>query len=240
MQSINIGITDCSKFQNYKEWFADQPGVAVIQLAYHLDSDVNLCDGILFTGGTDIHPGFYGSKKKDYIGHPEQFDEKRDEFEISVFESTQKRDIPVLAVCRGLQLVNCILGGTLKQNLGFALNRIHCAERSLIDPRVKNDKAHGVNIEPGTIISEIAGVERSVVNSAHHQAVNKLGSRLKVNCRSDDGTVEGLEWEDKSGNPFLLAVQWHPERMSRFQLENSPLSKKIRERFIDEIKKKKK
>ena len=237
MQNINIGITDCSKFQNYKEWFADQPGIHVIQLAYHLNNDVNSCDGVLFTGGTNVHPRYYGSKKSDYVGHPAYFDEKRDEFEISVFESANQKEIPVLAICRGLQLVNCILGGNLKQNLGLALNRIHCAEKSPVHPQIKNDKAHGVNIEPATMIREIAGVERSVVNSAHHQAVNKLGGGLKINCRSDDGTVEGIEWQDKSNKPFLLGVQWHPERMYRFQLENSPLSKKIRDRFVDEIKK---
>jgi len=97
-----------------------------------------------------------------------------------------------------------------------------------------HDKAHGLNIETNTLISEIVGPERALVNSAHHQVIEKLGKGLKINCTDDDGTIEGLEWTDKLNKPFLLCIQW-PERMFKFQLENSPLSKNIRNKFIEEM-----
>jgi len=78
-----------------------------------------------------------------------------------------------------------------------------------------------------------------VVNSAHHQAVNVPGNGLKVNCIADDGTIEGLEWADTANKPFLLCIQWHPERMFQFGLDNSPSSKNIRNKFIEEINKSK-
>jgi putative glutamine amidotransferase len=132
-----------------------------------------------------------------------------------------------------MQLINCILNGTLNPDLGTILNEVH---------RDKNarDKAHALNIEANTIMSKIVNAERSVVNSAHHQSIEKLGSGLKVNCTADDGTIEGLEWSDPSNKPFLLCIQWHPERMFKIQLESSHLSRTLRDKFIEEIKKSKK
>ena len=180
------------------------------------------------SGGRDIHPKFYKSKKLNYPS-AKDFDENRDRFEISLFELAQQIHIPVLGVCRGLQLINCILGGNLHQDLGKSLNKIHRFEN--------NDKAHGVNIVAGTLLDRIVLHDRCVINSAHHQAVKRVGKGLTVNCIADDGTIEGFERADGTGKPFLLAVQWHPERMFKFQLENSPLSKNIRDHFIEEIKK---
>jgi len=129
-----------------------------------------------------------------------------------------------------MQLVNCILGGDLVQDLG-ELNKIHKFENQ--------DKAHGVIIEPDTLLNEITGVMRSVANSAHHQVINKLGNGLMVNSRSDEGIAEGIEWKEKTSKPFFLGIQWHPERMFKFHLQDAPLSKNIRDRFIEEIKKSK-
>ena len=122
------------------------------------------------------------------------------------------------------------MGGNLTQDLG-ELNAIHKFE--------SHDKAHGIIIEPGTLLSNITGVNRSVANSAHHQVINILGNGLTVNSRSDEGIIEGIEWKEKTGQPFFLGIQWHPERMFKFHLQDAPLSKKIRDRFIEEIKKSK-
>jgi len=230
---MKIGLTYTyseKKHQNYVKWLENHGEIEVIKLDVmdnNLDQLAN-CDGLVMSGGRDIHPKFYKSKKLDYR-EAKDFDENRDQFEISAFKLAQEKQIPVLGICRGMQLINCILGGNLKQDLGKALNKIHRFET--------NDKAHGLNIESNTTISKALQVERCVVNSAHHQAIKKIGKGLKANCKSDDGIIEGIEWDDPSGKSFLLAVQWHPERMFGFHLENSPVAKAIRERFIEEIKK---
>ena len=139
-----------------------------------------------------------------------------------------------MGICRGLQLINCIYNGTLKQDVGDERNKIHKAE---VINHIQKDKAHGLDIEEGTTLHEIVKSNRLVVNSAHHQTIDQLGKGLKVNCRSDDGLIEGFEREQPNNKPFLLAVQWHPERMYKFNLENSPVSKAIRDRFIEEVKK---
>jgi putative glutamine amidotransferase len=101
------------------------------------------------------------------------------------------------------------------------------------------DKLHELNIKPGTLLYDIVGHTTGNINSAHQQAIDQLGEGLRINGHADDGTIEGIEWLERSGRSFMLGLQWHPERMFRFQLENSDLSKKIKDRFIAEIKKKK-
>ena len=156
-------------------------------------------------------------------------DEKRDEFEIAAFHAAQDKQLPVLGICRGMQLINVIQGGTMLQNL---------PNEQLINAHIGNpDKTHKVSVTGNSLLHSITQNETTQVNSAHHQTVDKLGSDLIVNARSDEGLIEGLEWKEGFGKPFMLAVQWHPERMFRFELENAGGSRGIRERFIEEIKK---
>ncbi len=208
-----IGITDCEKYPNYEKWILAGGDVEVIRLGAQFSNleDIKKCDGIVLTGGEDVHPRLY--VQSFYYAHaPSEFEEGRDEFEVRTFKIAQESDLPVLGICRGLQLINCILGGTLKQDLG-ELNEAH---RRIS----KDDKTHEVTIEGATLLSGIAKMSHGLVNSSHHQAIDKLGKGLKVNCRADDGTIEGIEGTGSS-HPFLLAVQWHPERMND---QNSPLS----------------
>lgn len=231
---IKIGVTYTGtdeKHNNYVNWLKANQLVEITRLSTHdnnLDAVKNL-DGIVLSGGLDMHPKYYNSNVTDYPNAPHSFDEKRDAFEIAVFELSQQKNLPVLGVCRGMQLVNCIMGGTLTQDIGPVGNAIHKFEQ--------NDKAHGVNIVPGTILSEITEIDRSVTNSAHHQCIGQLGKGLAINCRSDDGIIEGLEWDDHKNNSFFMGVQWHPERLFKFHLSESPLTKNIRNRFIEEIQK---
>jgi len=236
---MKIGLTYTGfehKHTNYINWLKGagsyrEDNIEIVTLSVEENNAKELedCDGLVLSGGIDSDPIFYNGAV-DYPNKPEEgWHRERDLFEKSLYECALKKSIPVLAVCRGLQLVNVIHGGTLNQDLG-ELNESHKTAEEL-------DKEHTVSIYGGTLLSEIAQVETGKVNSAHHQAINKLGEGLMINCIAEDGTVEGAEWKDKKGKPFLLCVQWHPERMYKFQLQDTPLSKNIRNRFIEEIKK---
>lgn len=233
---MKIGLTYTGteeKHANYINWLkagTDHP-VEVITLSAENDNlhQLEQCDALVLSGGIDIEPELYG-KGKNYAHAPEHFNKKRDAFETALFNLAQQKNLPVLGVCRGMQLVNCILGGTMQQDLGSSKNKIHRSENLV-------DKAHGASVVPASLLHEVIKEDRVVVNSAHHQAVKRIGKKLQANCYADDGTVEGLEWKTKKNKPFLLCIQWHPERMYKFQLQDAPVSKMIRERFIEEIKK---
>ncbi len=223
---MKIGLTYCGskKQSNYINWLQSVSGVEVVELSASLNNEDKLesCSGLVVSGGIDVHPSFYKSTELNYPG-VEGFDEARDQFEILVFRKAQEENLPVLGICRGLQLINCIFDGSLIQDLG-ELNKIH---------EGGPDKIHEVKIEQGTLLHSITHINHGNVNSSHHQAIDKLGKNLKVNCKADDGTIEGIERSEK-GHPFLMAVQWHPERMGDL---NSPLSKNIRNAFLEAARK---
>jgi putative glutamine amidotransferase len=231
---MKIGLThtgNAQKHQYYIDWLKANEDITVVELSadknnlYELDN----CDGLVLSGGVDVHPKYYTNNNLSYPGAPSTFNVERDEFEIAAFNSAQQNNKPVLGICRGLQLINVINKGTLIQNLGDdTFNKVHKGEP---------DKSHKAIVKPGTLLYDIIESQETEVNSAHHQAIENLGDGLIINAISADGLVEGIERADKAIGPFLLAVQWHPERMFRFQLENSPASKAIRNRFIEEIKK---
>ncbi len=231
---LTIGITYTGtgfKQQNYVNWLKSSgEDIHIITLsaeAGNLDK-ISECDGLLLSGGLDIRPDLYVGKL-DYKNAPEEFKPSRDEFELASYRAAQEKHIPVLGVCRGLQLINCAEGGNLQQDMGDPLNDTHWAMNK------PPDKSHKVKVEKNTALYGFTLMDSGFVNSAHHQTVNRLGKGLMVNCRAEDGSVEGIEWADKEGKPFLLGVQWHPERMYQLGLESSPLSKNLRDHFIKEI-----
>lgn len=229
---MKIGLTrteNPEKHQFYIDWLKGNEDMEIVTLSANDNNlkEINNCDALVLSGGTDIHPEFYGGALH-YPKSPESWNKERDMFELSLLQSALDKAMPVLGICRGLQLINVAFKGTLVQNLGVELNKIH---------EGNPDKSHTVNIENGSLLHEIAGDKKSEVNSAHHQSIDRPGEELTISARSDEGVAEAAEWKDPSGKPFLLAVQWHPERMFKFQLEDSPLAKMLRERFIAEIKK---
>lgn len=234
LQKIKIGLTytgSQEKHLNYVNWLKGDDDIDIIQLSAADDNlhQVKELDALVLSGGVDTHPKNYGSSITDYPNAPGEFQEERDVFETAVFKLSQEQQLPVLAICRGMQLVNCILGGDLLQDIGPDANELHRSEGK--------DEQHDVLILPGTLLRRISGKERDVANSAHHQCVNRLGNGLMANTQSEDGIIEGYEWADKKGKPFLLGVQWHPERMYKLGIGSSTLSKNIREYFIEEIRK---
>jgi putative glutamine amidotransferase len=238
---MRIGLTYTGsedKHNNYVRWLKqNDKSVDIITLSAETKENkgsIEDCEALVMSGGIDVHPGYYNSNNVVYPNMPQQFYEKRDAFEKAVFEASLRQAIPVLGICRGLQLINCILGGSLQQDLA-GRNSIHKA--IVNENKVQFDKAHALHISTGTLLAETAGAKRAVVNSAHHQCADKIADDLMVNCLSDDNVVEGLEWKNKQGKPLLLCVQWHPERMFQFQLESTGISAGIRNKFIDAIKK---
>ncbi len=233
---MKIGLTYTGseeKHNNYVKWLEsskENPQVITLSAEKNNLNELRNCDALVLSGGVDMHPEFYNSSQTDYPNSPEKgFQKERDLFELAAFGLAQKNSIPVLGICRGMQLLNCALKGDLEQDIGN-LNQNHKAENLV-------DKKHEVNIEPNSLLSDITREYKLEVNSAHHQRIKNLSKELKINAHSDDGTIEGVEWAQKKGKPFLLGVQWHPERMYKFELQDSPLSKNLRELFISEIKK---
>jgi putative glutamine amidotransferase len=231
METMNIGLTFTGygeKHQNYVKWLKGKDaGITVIKLSAGLDRGlIKQCDALVLSGGVDIHPEYYGGG----MVYPKQprggWKRERDVFEQEAFEWAMDRKMPVLGVCRGLQLINVLLKGTLIQDLGEKGDEVHEYE--------DEDKRHPVELVEGSLLHAIAGEKRGEANSAHHQAIGKLGNGLAVNCRAEDGTIEGIEWADPADKPFMIAVQWHPERMFTNQLPDLRLYKNIRERFISE------
>lgn len=230
---MRLGLTYTGtdwKHENYVRWLkAEDSDIEVVRLEAGAAGDVMAgLDGLVLSGGVDIAPSFYGGSDK-YVKAPvDGWQPVRDGFELSVLEEAWRRGLPVLGVCRGLQLINVGRNGSLVQDLG--------AEGDMVHENVAGvDKVHGVRVEKGTLLSELGG--KGIVNSAHHQAVERLGADLRVNCRAEDGTIEGIEWEEPAGKPFLLAVQWHPERMYVNGVGDAVLYRAIRDRFVAEIKK---
>ena len=225
MKKIRIGITDCSKYENYYRWFAGEPGVEVLRLSHHDNNleDIRKCDGIVLSGGEDVHPRYYN--KKEYLELCDEIDEARDEFELKVLDYSEGHKVPLLGICRGLQIANVYLGGTLLPHIPALVKFDH--SRTSLD-----DRYHTVQVDPNSLLKDAVGTTQGEVNSAHHQGADRIGKGLVTNALSSDGIVEGLERVRKSDEGFMLLVQWHPERMND---QESPFSKNIRQRFLDAV-----
>lgn len=161
-------------------------------------------DGLLLTGGPDVDPAEYGEKRKPCCGDCSMC---RDAMEIPLCREALTRRMPILAICRGMQILSCVLGGNLYQDLASQFGT------QLNHPRydAAGDPVHDVEIKPNTLLSSIVGAGMLHVNSRHHQGIKMLGKGLRVNAKAPDGLIEGVELLD---HPFVLGVQWHPESLS--------------------------
>lgn len=160
--------------------------------------------GLLLTGGVDVDPALYGEEKLPCCG---EISAERDGMELPLCREAIRRRLPVFAICRGVQVLSCALGGTLYQDLEEQFGA------ALQHPRYDTpaDPVHPVEIVPGTLLSSIVDTPVLQVNSRHHQGVKVPGEGLKVCAASPDGLTEAVELP---GYPFVLGVQWHPESLS--------------------------
>jgi len=217
--TTNVDTTD-QKYnrisRDYCTSIISSGGIPII-VDYALINDIdrldNLADGLLLTGGGDIHSRYFNEplhEKANLIV------EERDDFEIGLFLKAFERNMPILGICRGSQLINIALGGNLIQ---------HIDGHDYFDKRFEH--VHSVDIKNDSLLYDIIGEQKLLVNSVHHQCVGRTPSDFHISAYSEDGVVEAIEHKSKR---FVLGVQWHPEILSEKYLQH----KKLFDRFIKE------
>jgi putative glutamine amidotransferase len=177
--------------------------------AAHTAELLDAVDGLVLTGGEDVDPAHFGQPPHAALG---EVDPVRDVFELALFREATARGMPALAICRGIQLVNVALGGSLWQDLPSELP----AALPHSQNTGRDDRSHPVAITPGSRLARALGGERCEVNSFHHQAIRDLAPGLVATAHAPDGVIEGAE--SASGRPWLLAVQWHPEEFHHHEV----------------------
>lgn len=174
-------------------------------------------DGFLFTGGQDVAPECYGEQRRKECG---QSCPKRDKMEELLLKEVLERDKPLLGICRGIQILNVMLGGTLYQDLPSE----HPSEVNHRQMPPYDNPVHEVVLEKDAPLSSVLGKERLLVNSCHHQGVKALSPRLSAMAYAADGLVEAVYMPEKQ---FVWAVQWHPEFLFRVQEDSRKILKQL-------------
>ena len=180
-------------------------------------------DGLVLPGGPDVSPAVYGEAPHEKLGH---VDEALDWAELTLARWAVAADRPLLAICRGIQVLNVALGGTLYQDISSQLPDAleHHRPRSRGYP--SNDRAHAVTVKPGSRLAAILGATEVTTNSRHHQAVKMPAPELTVVAHTSDGLIEGIEISDAS---FAVGVQWHPENL----IDKDPAMRRLFETFVE-------
>ncbi len=220
---IRIGLSKAAP--NYMNWLRKiDDSVELVDLYPMSTEDARKeiagVSGILFTGGSDIHPSRYN--RYEDIECCKNIDEKRDELELLALEMSFRLKIPLLGICRGQQILNVARKGTLYADISK-----FCGDSVIHSD--KEDVFHTVSISRDSFLFRISGVDSGTVNSAHHQAVKMAGTGLIPVAYSPDHIVEAMEADRQVDHPFCMAVQWHPERMDM----EHPLSGKLGKAFLE-------
>jgi len=163
---------------------------------------LDLCDGLLLTGGEDVDPTRYGEEPHPLCGPPNP---ERDAMELAALTHALERPMPVLAICRGMQLLNVARGGTLYQDLESERPSSVLHEQT----QPVYERAHSARVQPGTRMHAITGRDELRINSFHHQGVQRLAESLQASVWAEDGLIEAVEDRER---PWVVGVQWHPER----------------------------
>lgn len=183
------------------------------------------CSGLVLTGGPDVHPGYYRRPEDTSLCDIDGF---RDTLEFALIKKALEMKLPILAICRGEQILNVALGGTLYADLPtqFDSSLAHrCADPS--------ECYHAVFVEEDSYLRKLTRVSSYLVNTNHHQGVDSLAPQLKAVAKTQDSLVESYEWANPENMPFLIAVQWHPERLD----EENPMSLPLAVSFFEAAKK---
>jgi putative glutamine amidotransferase len=224
---IRLGVSDIlgpdEKFGRYTSWLqSGGAGAECVKLSPLLRNadELSGCDALVLTGGHDVDPARYGGPPS----HPAIVDvnRERDDFELQLLTAAETLRLPLLGICRGMQLTNVYYGGTLIPDIAEAGYAPHKGKGEVV-------AMHPVTVSGGSSFARIAS--GGVVNSSHHQAVLTPGKGLRVAALSGDGIIEALEEEAPGRFPFLLLVQWHPERMAA----SDPLASGVLHAFLNSI-----
>lgn len=221
-----IGITLGSKavtgtYKNYIRAIEEFGGIPVT-LYPGVSRDAYLeIDGLLLTGGPDIDPVHYNETEHETA----DVNRDRDKLELRVFEWAMEKEIPVFGVCRGIQVMNVVIGGSLYQDIPSQFTD-HLTHKIIENT---DDAWHNIKIQPDSLLKQITCQNVAKVNSRHHQALKVIGDGFVVTAQSEDGIIEAIE--DKS-KKFMLGVQYHPERMCK-TAESREHRRKLFEAFIE-------
>lgn len=231
VQPLKIAISKGAGSETYDRYGAwlkqDNPEIETIDLYYtSLGKALTIldnCDGLILSGGPDVHPARFGMPNDTALC---TIDLKRDTLEFALIKKALEKKIPILAICRGAQIINIALGGNL-------IIDIPSMKPSDIKHQCqdKNNCFHNINIMPLTTLSSLTTNTIETVNTNHHQGIGKLAPELKATAFSADSIVEALEWINPDNKSFLIGVQWHPERMDT----KASLSGRILNLFLNNV-----
>jgi putative glutamine amidotransferase len=189
--------------QHYYESVEAAGGVTIAipltERLQHIEYYCNLVDGFLFVGGEDVHPDLYG-ESVDPLCKPQM--PRRDNFEAALMRAAVGAGKPLMGICRGSQIMNVAFGGSLYQDISYQKGAANHSQVGELDFTTR----HLVHIAPQSLLHQLTGKTELETNTAHHQAIKRLGEGLKATATTNDGVVEAIE-----GPNFTLGIQWHPE-----------------------------
>lgn len=215
--------TNSESYQAYTKWIKNgDSSITCVNLYGEKPEDaiaiLEKCSGLVLTGGPDVNPAYYG---KTNDSSRCEIDPYRDSLEFSLIQKAMQMELPIIAICRGEQILNVYMGGSLIVDIPEDFDTI-------VNHRTSGgyNAMHYIKITENTLLCSISGQIGDSVNTNHHQAVDVLASCFTATAFANDGIIEAYEWKHKAGKPFLLAVQWHPERLT------NAASLKIRNYFV--------
>jgi putative glutamine amidotransferase len=225
-KTVPLTIAISKTNANYSSWIERNGENTMWVSLYGLSIDSALkaldeCDGLLVTGGEDVYPDHYG--KISDTTKCGTFDRYRDSLELALIRQALKSKMPVFGVCRGLQILNIALDGTLIIDIPADYDTIVIHRQEDWE-----NCYHQVSVDTASVLFSISRARSAIVNSNHHQGIDKLGNELLITSYAMDSLPESIEWKNNEGKGFLMAVQWHPERMDTIH----PLAKNLAVEFL--------
>ena len=225
-----IRIAVSKTFSTYEAWLKKaDPSVEIVNMyGKKIDSAVIMlesCSGLLLTGGEDVNPARYG--KGNELSKCEEIDNYRDSIEFALIKKAVALKMPVFGICRGEQILNVAMGGTLFTDIPTDVG-------TTVIHRSSTGTAgcpHLVKIDKNSVLFSLTGITRDTVNSYHHQAIDKIAPGFRITAYSENGVAEAMERIAPEGKPFMMAVQWHPEKAT----QKPELSKPLGDNFMKHV-----